>query len=161
MNVTLVFHRFLDAERRWIDTPDTDAAGSPGVLAPGKNELEATISFDEVVQFRDTPWPLAWRFCLEPVPALLGGQKSEWIYRCFAQSKAYTFKVDGDQVRLEEDQQPKLVAPARELWPALVDAGGRVVALAERDRGPTDREVALLRPSLERAQAALRECGWT
>lgn len=158
MKATSTFHRLLRPEYRWVDSTEADAGSTPGVLAKGEHELEATLSLDGVVKIGDVLWPLAWRFCLEAIPVLLAGTQPEWRYRCFDQPRSYTLRVSGDKVRVLEERGKEVEFPARALWPALMDAGARVLAWTERDRGVADPNVARLRSSLERAEAAL--CGY-
>lgn len=159
MKVTWTFHRLLRPEYRWVDSTEADAESTLGVLAKGERELEATLSLDGVVEIRDVLWPLAWRFCLEPIPALLAGTQPEWTYHCFDQPRSYTLRVSGDEVHVLEERGQEVGFPAPALWPALMDAGARVLAWTERDRGVADPNVARLRSSLERAEAALRVWG--
>jgi hypothetical protein len=158
MKATWTFHRFERSNNRWIDTPEVDATA--GVLAPSKPETEATLSLNAAFSIRDTVWPLAWRLCLEPLRAVLGEGQAQWQYRCFESPTQVTLREADEMVYVRRDTQSEIAFLARELWPALVAAGSRVLALAERDRGPTDRNVALLRPSREQAEAILRERGW-
>jgi hypothetical protein len=74
MKATWTFHRLLRPEYRWGDSSEADADSTPGVLAKAERELEATLSLDGLVEIRDVLWPLAWRFCLEPIPVLLAGR---------------------------------------------------------------------------------------
>lgn len=159
MKMTWTFHRFVRSDNRWIDTPEAEADAAMGVLAPAKLEAEATLSFDGMFSIRDTVWPLAWRLCLEPVCALLGEGKAEWQYRCFESPTLVTLRA-GDTVYIRRDAQPEVGFLAREFWPALVAAGSRVLALAERDRGSADRNVMLLRASRDKAEVIVRERGW-
>jgi hypothetical protein len=154
------YHRFVRADNRWIDTPGGEADATAGLLAPAKLEAEATLSFDGVISIRDTVWPLAWRLCLEPVRALLGEGQPEWQYRGFESPTLVTLRTGSDTVYVRRDAQPETGFVARDFWSALVSAGSRVLALAERDRGSSDRNVALLRPSRDKAEAILRERGW-
>lgn len=158
MMATWIFHRFERSGNRWIDTPDAETTA--GVLAPTKPEIEATLSLDAVFSIRDTVWPLAWRLCLEPLRAVLGKGQVQWQYRCFDSPTQVILRAADDRVYVRRDAQPEIAFLASELWPALVAAGSRVLALAERDRGPTDSNVALLRPAHEQAEAILRERGW-
>lgn len=159
MKVTWTFHRLLRPEYRWVDSTEADAESTSGVLAKAERELEATLSLDGLVEIRDVLWPLAWRFCLEPIPVLLAGTQPEWRYRCFDQPRSYTLRVSGDEVRVLEDGGKEIEFPARALWPALMDAGARVLAWTERDRGVADPNVARLRSSFEHAEATLLACG--
>jgi len=152
------FHRFERSGNRWIDTPDADAIA--GVLAPTNHEIEATLSLGTVFSIRDTVWPLAWRLCLEPLPGMLGEGQVQWQYRCFDSPTQVMLRAADDRVYVRRDAQPEIAFLASELWPALVAAGSRVLALAERDRGSTDSNVALLRPAREQAEAILRKRGW-
>ena len=157
MKAMWTYHRMVRAEHRWIDTPEVDAGA--GVLAAADRELEATLDLDGRFEIRDIVWPLAWRLCLEPVRALLGESQAEWIYRCFEQNKTVTLRAEGDDVHVITGSERPVLFPAREFWPAMVSAGARVLALAERDRGPDNKSVGLLRSALETAQAVLRERG--
>ncbi|HEX3482633.1 MAG TPA: hypothetical protein VHT91_46805 [Kofleriaceae bacterium] len=159
MKATWAFHRLLRPEYRWVDSAEADAESTSGVLAKSERELEATLSLDGLVEIRDVLWPLAWRFCLEPISMLLAGAQPEWRYRCFDQPKSYTLRISGHEVRVLEERGKEVGFPARALWPALMDAGARVLAWTERDRGAADPNVATLRPSLERAEVTLREYG--
>jgi hypothetical protein len=164
MKATWTFHRFVRAESRWIDTPDAEADATAGVLGPARTErepeLEATLAIDESLVIRDTLWPLAWRLCLEPIPALLVDAKGEWVYRCFAQAVSYTLRLDGEVVHVRKNQEPERPFPTRELLTALFAAGAHVTALAERDRGPDGENVGFLRPARDAAEMALRSRGW-
>jgi len=158
MMATWTIHRFERSNNRWIDTLDADAIA--GVLAPTKPEIEATLSLDAVFSIRDTVWPLAWRLCLEPLSAVLSEGQVQWQYRCFNSPTQVVLRAADDRVYVRRDTQPEIAFLASELWPALVAAGSRVLALAERDRGPTDRNVALLRPARDQAEEILRKRGW-
>ena len=160
MNAIWTFHRFERSESRWIDIPDVEADATAGVLAPIRPEVEATLSLDNALVIRDTVWPLAWRLCLEPIRSLLADGQPEWLYRCVESPNTYTLRTQGDTVHIRKNQDAESEFPAREFWPALIAAGVRVIALAERGRGSTDRDVALLQPSRTQAEAILRERGW-
>ena len=157
MIVSWVFHRFVRAERRWIDTVESDAAKCPGILAPAEPELEATLDIDGKVVIRDVLWPLALRFCFEPFCALAIQGQREWTYRCFDAPTTFSMRADRETVWIRRKQEEEIAFAAEACWPALVEAGSRVAAMAERDRGKGNRNVELLISTRDRVEAMRRE----
>ena len=130
MMATWTFHRFGRSSNRSIDTPDAEAVA--GVLAPAKPEIEATLSLDAVFSIRDTVWPLAWRLCLEPLPAVLSEGQAQWQYRCFDSPTQVMLRAADDRVYVRRDAQPEIAFLASELWPALVAGRCRLSCACSR-----------------------------
>jgi hypothetical protein len=158
MRLRWVVHRFDRSANAWVDTDGGDAERRAGVFADIDPELELSLLLDGELLVRDVVWPLAWHLCLEPVTGLADGA-DRWSYRGFATGTLYDLRATGDVVEFGRAGGPPAVVPAALWWPAVVDAGIAVVAAAERDRGPDDANVGMLRAPRDRAAHALAALG--